>query len=239
MEPLSITIYLSSPLIFPVKTRPFPLMFDSLLIEIMSLRAGQVEYPYNEYSDDPYAPETNAAGVPLAVAGSKKKYYCASAMEIDQSAARWTSLSVAGRTDWPDEENLSRYARSLRRIEGSNLYRGALELLKGIIVPAIRFHCVGDKAVIVDLLKDLKSVGTKTSIGMGRVAKVTVRESEKDYSVFDARNYPARPIPVSEAENKNSCIWLRDHCSYKPPYWLADNKGLCWVPPIYRWLPIN
>ncbi len=234
MKPLKITILLSSPIAFPIKVKPYPLMFDSILIELMAQRAGRFDYDYNEY--DSYSPENNERGVPLAVGGTRKKFYRASAIEVPK--AEHTSLSIVSRTDWPEEQEIEKCAKWKREViyVGSGLYRNSRELMPGIIAPIVNFYCVGDKEKIEDLLSDLKAIGVKTAIGMGRVEKVVVKEIAEDYSVIDKNGNPARPIPFDEHPGRGG--WLRDYCSYKPPYWLIDNKDMCWIPPMYRWYPL-
>jgi CRISPR type IV-associated protein Csf3 len=236
MKPLKITMFLSSPLAMPVKVQPYPLMLDSIIIELMTLREGKLDYDYPE--NDPYAPENNTKGVPLAVGGKNKKFYLASAMEVEEKVPRERAfLSFVKRTDWPEDEEIEQYANWNRTniATGSGTYRNAREILPGILAPVLNFYCVGDKEAVTDILSDLTAVGVKTSIGMGKVEKVIVVESE-DHSIIDRLGNPARPIPLDE--HPGNARWLKDYCTYKPPYWLGSNKDMCWIPPIYRWYPI-
>lgn len=239
MKPLRITMFLSSPLALSLKVQPHPLMLDSILIELMALRDGKPDYDYAEL--DPYSPENNTKGVPLAVGGGKKKFYLASAMEIKKDAPSVTDrsfLSFVKRTDWVADREMEQYADWKRTniATGSGIYRNSREILPGMLVPVLNFYCVGHQEAIKDILSDLTAVGVKTSIGMGRVEKVIVVEANQDYSILDKHGKPARPIPIDEHPGEKG--WLKDYCSYKPPYWLSKNKDMCWIPPIYRWYSI-
>lgn len=235
MKPLKISMLLSTPIVFPVKVKPYPLMFDSILVRLVARRNGRYDYDSNI---DLYAPGENDK-VPLAACGNKQKFYMASAIEIPKEAAPMhTSVNIIKRVNWVEENGFESLASwNVRAIStGTGINRNYREVAPAILTPLVNFYCVGDNEKIEDLLSDLTCIGSKVSIGMGRIVKTSVSVISKDLSLIDANGYPARPIPVSEHSGGEK--WLKDYCSYKSPYWHVGNKTMCWIPPLYRWYPV-
>lgn len=97
-----------------------------------------------------------------------------------------------------------------------------------LITDQITFYCNGDKKEITRLLKHLTSIGKKTSIGSGRIRKITVNEIDEDYSFFRDEKV-MRPIPASWDVPITNGMRFEQH-TYKPPYWDKNNVTMCIVP---------
>jgi CRISPR type IV-associated protein Csf3 len=228
---------MGGPLALPARKRPYPIMLDSVVIEIMSRLNGETDDCPFSVKDSPYVPERNEAGVPLAVAGKKKKYYCASAMEISNSAEARAITMTRKTACWLEEFSGYMKNRINPHID-SGVYIPAMEMYRLIVTPYVRFYCVGDATELRGILDYLRytGLGVRRAVGLGEVLHVNIESVEKDYSVVSRDGTPARHIPVEEMPAGKG--WLKDYCSYKPPYWHEENRDMCWVPPLYRWMPV-
>lgn len=107
-------------------------------------------------------------------------------------------------------------------------YKDFMINLPVLITDKITFYCNGDKKEITRLLEHLTTIGKKTSIGSGRIHKITVNETGEDYSFFKdgeiMRNIPISiKIPIVEGMRF-------EQQPYKPPYWNKNNITMCHVP---------
>ena len=195
MKPKNIDVTFN-PIVFPVKVKPYPLMFDSILVRLVAgVMGGMITIVILTCT------RGENDEVPLAACGIKQKFYMASAIEIPKEAAPMhTSVNIIKRVNWVEENGFESLASwNVRTIStGTGINRNYREVAPAILTPLVNFYCVGDKEKIEDLLSDLTCIGSKVSIGMGRIVKTSLSVISKDLSLIDVNGYPARPIPVSE-----------------------------------------
>jgi len=227
---------MGGPLALPAKKRPYPLMLDAIVVEIVSKQNGEIDCPLTTVNS-PYDPGAENSKIPLAVAGKSKKYYKASAMEISNKAEARVIGMTRKTTCWLEEFSGYMRNRISPHIDGG-IYKPMVEMYRLISTPYVRFYCVGEIETLKEILDYLRytGIGVRRAVGLGEVLHVDVKPIEKDYSIVSRDGSPARYIPVDEMVSGQG--WLRDYCSYKPPYWNEENKDMCWVPPLYRWMPV-
>lgn len=94
-------------------------------------------------------------------------------------------------------------------------------------VSSVYFYARGDKAVIEDLLKDLKFLGKKSAIGYGTVTGFKVEVIKENKSLFLDKNTPSRPLSLKNFILDNGRI-----AYYAPriPYWDNANQEACYMP---------
>lgn len=110
-------------------------------------------------------------------------------------------------------------------------YKDFMINLPLIVTDNVTWYCNGDKKELQRLLKHIHYIGKKTSIGGGYVKKISITETEADYSFYKdgyiLKQIPGKlkvNIPVTPGSN-----WSR--CTYKPPYWDNSKVTLCRMPP--------
>ena len=97
-----------------------------------------------------------------------------------------------------------------------------------LITNKITFYCNGDKEEITRLLSYLTNIGKKTSIGSGKIRKITVNSINEDYSFFKNEKI-MRPIPATlDVPVVPGMVFEQQ--PYKPPYWDKNNVCMCIVP---------
>jgi len=97
-----------------------------------------------------------------------------------------------------------------------------------LITNKITFYCNGDKEEITRLLSYLTNIGKKTSIGSGKIRKITVNSINEDYSFFKNEKI-MRPIPATLDVPIVPGMRFEQQ-PYKPPYWDKNNVCMCIVP---------
>lgn len=109
-------------------------------------------------------------------------------------------------------------------------YKDFMINLPLIVTNNVKWYCNGNKKEIKRLLKHLQYLGKKTSIGGGYIKKITITETEADYS-FYKDGYILKQLPESIADIPVTpgSNWSR--CTYKPPYWDNSQVALCRMPP--------
>jgi len=236
MEPLVVTLTMGGPLALPARKRPYPLILDSIVVEIVAKLNGETDCPLTT-ENSPYNPETGNLKIPLAVAGKNKKYYCASVMEISNKAEARAIGLTKKTTCWLEDFSGYMVNRINPNIDGG-IYAPAVEMYRLILTPYVRFYCVGEAGALREILDCLRytGIGVRRAVGLGEVLHVDVKPISEDYGSVSRDGSPARYIPVDEMVPGQG--WLMDYCSYRPPYWNEENKDMCWVPPLYRWMPV-
>jgi hypothetical protein len=111
----------------------------------------------------------------------------------------------------------------------SGYYKDFMINMPIVITNKVTFYCNGDKQHISRLLQNLTNIGKKTSIGGGHIKKITIKETETDYS-FYKEGHCIKPIPkhLDTLPIQQGDIWKR--VTYKPPYWDSSKSELCRVP---------
>lgn len=94
-------------------------------------------------------------------------------------------------------------------------------------IKKIYFYARGRKETIDELLKDLKFIGKKTSIGFGEVEKIETEIIDNDKSVFLDKNTPSRPISLKNYKINNNRI---AYYNAKVPYWDKTTLEACYMP---------
>ena len=97
-----------------------------------------------------------------------------------------------------------------------------------LITNHITFYANADKNEIKRLLHHLTHIGKKTSIGSGKISKITITETDEDYSFFKNENI-MRAIPSSFKLPILPGMTFQK-ATYKPPYWDSTKATMCIVP---------
>lgn len=96
-------------------------------------------------------------------------------------------------------------------------YKAWFESFEAMVVDKVVYYVRGDIDVIYNLLKGLRYLGKKASIGMGKIKETIIEEIKDDYSLVQ-NNSPMRNLPSIEKYNNlnNSSKVLMP---LNPPYW--------------------
>ena len=99
--------------------------------------------------------------------------------------------------------------------------------LEALVLDSIYFYVRGNKKIIEDLLKDVKYIGKKASIGFSKVKSWSVTEIEEDKSFMLNDTTPSKPLPCNRFDVKSKKIAL-----YRPipPYYKKDGIQPCYMP---------
>lgn len=90
------------------------------------------------------------------------------------------------------------------------------------VVPVVAWFAVGDRREMLKLLRRMKSIGKKPSIGYGVVREWTVERADADLSWFapsDAGSVLMRVLPFGDWLPKNLVGFRRDFAAVVPPMW--------------------
>lgn len=99
-------------------------------------------------------------------------------------------------------------------------YRNQMSSYTAYDTKAIWFSGCGDIDKIRWLLEDLDGIGTKRSIGYGKVSRVDVHQTDADRAGLRFTDgTPARPIPIETWEGDSGIDCERALETYSPPYW--------------------
>lgn len=112
-------------------------------------------------------------------------------------------------------------------------YKAWFENFEAQIVDNVVYYVRGDIDVIHELLKGLRFLGKKASIGKGRIKKIYIDEIENDMSlVFE--NKPMRNLPlIEEYASLNSIATMM--YPINPPYWKNYRSVPCIVRDDSMW----
>ncbi len=106
-------------------------------------------------------------------------------------------------------------------------YKNEFYSIERIGVDCITYYARGNKEIIESLLKKLRFVGKKSSLGWGKVKYISIEEIQKDYSIFKD-NKLMRNIPLENSFNfKGEKVRLS---RLTHPYWSKVNLKECLVP---------
>ena len=102
------------------------------------------------------------------------------------------------------------------------------------LYPVLRWHVVGDGAMLESLLRIVHALGRGRQGGLGAVQGWRVRPAASDWSwVRDGQ--PTRPLPVASREAARAEFGPRADVArigYRAPYWHPQVSRLCAVPPL-------
>ena len=210
MEPLQITIFLSEPMVL-----------KDLSARLMTLDSLLAAARYQETGDI-------AAGDSLPLArlthpNGQWVYHASTWRALTQLNIE--PLSIYKRTS---EVALDYYGLSKTWDRGRGPTKDHELTYYQFSTPAIRFYCVGVHEEIHALLNKLHFIGTKISLGKGRIRHIEILPPDHDRSLHDG-GFVTRPIPIPLAGDWRGVQQL---VGYKAPYWHPDNQTLCLVPSV-------
>jgi hypothetical protein len=209
IEPMRVTATLSGGL--AMNHRP---MLDGVLAAV---------YAYRERLQIPRGlAELVPIRVPLAMSDCDRYAMCSEAqLEIEERELRYKQRR-------PIVEQLARFAPKARRVQitaGPNkAYRipYALNLLTG---DSLHWFALGDRAMVLALLREVFSLGKHRGSGKGLVSSWDVDECEP-WDGFPALRdgVPLRPLPHDLVRGGRL-----EYRVLAPPYWMREREELCAV----------
>lgn len=106
-------------------------------------------------------------------------------------------------------------------------YKNEFYSIERFLVDSITYYVRGDKETIERLLKKLRFIGKKSSLGWGEVKYISIEETNKDYSIFKD-NKLMRNIPLKNSFNFDSSKVSLARLTH--PYWKKEDLKECLVP---------
>lgn len=226
-----IRFHLASPLAFPSNHTLSPLMFDSLLGYAWALEQGLYKTPAEITEKNLVFPE-------LPLEKLTDRCYAASAMFIPEEATFAPDVVVRS-TNW-DKSMVQQGQGKMPYVINTGWTKGAQETLWLCATPYVDFYFRGQLEKVkkyVDIIKSIGFLGSKRSIGFGRIKSITVRPESEDWAVW-RNGYPTRPLPVKEFQAQITVTDLTiGPSTYYPPYWFVRNAELCYLPPVEQYMP--
>lgn len=91
-------------------------------------------------------------------------------------------------------------------------------------IDEIVWFCHGDRREIKKLLKNIRALGKKRSIGFGNVNDWIIEEIEKDNSIIAGSDRVLmKTVPREEAIRLKATAFQISYGGFRPPYWHPDN----------------
>lgn len=106
-------------------------------------------------------------------------------------------------------------------------YKNEFYSIERFLVDSITYYVRGNKDTIEKLLKKLRFIGKKSSLGWGEVKYISIEETQKDYSIFK-NNKLMRNIPLKNSFNFDSPKVSITRLTH--PYWSKEDLKECLVP---------
>lgn len=107
-------------------------------------------------------------------------------------------------------------------------YKDGFYSIERLGVDKIIYYIRGDMEVISELLKELRHIGKKSSLGWGAVDKIEIEKTEKDFSLLKdgelMRNLP-KNNSLGISEGKKIALFRLQH-----PYWKRTGMVECFMP---------
>lgn len=106
-------------------------------------------------------------------------------------------------------------------------YKNEFYSIERIGVDSIIYYVRGHKETIERLLKRLRFIGKKSSLGWGEIKNISIEETMQDYSIFKNKQL-MRNIPIKNSfgfESEKVNLLRLTH-----PYWSRTNLHECLVP---------
>ena len=215
MHNLKITVGLSSPVILPRYTT-----IDSILIALYFAKLRKLGKIGNDFiRTEDFIPEISKFIQVKNGALSGSIWYVGKEATVSPSNAMLVKTK--------DREHMLKYTGKIQDNDGSGeykLYRFGFEALN---IKEIYFYVWGDKEIIEDLLKNLKGIGKKNSVGFGLIDKIKVEETDEDKS-FIIKGQASRPLPCRNWNLESDRVMFYN--AY-PPYYDKKDKVPCYMPP--------
>lgn len=99
-----------------------------------------------------------------------------------------------------------------------------------LATPYLDFFVRGDRALLVDLLRDVGAVGRCRAGGLGAVLGAEISEDPEDRSLV-WRGRPQRTLPATDQEYEPGSYVVRE-AGTRAPYWHRTVRTLCVVPSL-------
>lgn len=234
MPKIKVRFHLGSPLYYNTAKKKQPLLLDSVLSYIWAAENG-----YKKTSAENIAKNLVFIELPIKRVG---KCYMASGMCLPKS--RKTKNKVAASRSVfakrsTQQVNLGKCVKSFPINGTSPSYKPVLMKSWLIHVPYIDFYAdVTDREEFERLCNQVKNygLGAKTSIGFGRVVKVSFKDYEGDMEYVTPEGIPTRPLPVADFAGKVNPSSTIGMSTYYAPYWFIRNQAACYQPPAMQYM---
>lgn len=214
-QPFKVEIKLGSPLLL---ANPY-IHGDSVLMALLMKRILGDEY-YNLPSKSPI-PVHKFLKMPLK---QTNDVYHASVSEFDTDIIKTETVYKRF-----DEEHLDKVKTRITKIRlGQGFYKNYMMKFPVIPTRKVIFYFNGSMKECENILQDLTSLGKKTDIGYGLVRKISLEETEQDYS-FVKDGKCMRPLPNKDFEFLGMPS-VSQRLAYKAPYWDKKNLAMCAAP---------
>lgn len=214
-QPFKVEIKLGSPLLL---ANPY-IHGDSVLMALLMKRILGDDY-YNLPAKNPI-PVHNILKLPLK---QTKEVYHSSVSQFDTDIIKTESVYKRF-----DEEHLDHVKSKIKRIRlGQGFFKNYMMKFPVIPTRTVTFYYNGNIKECSSILKDLTALGKKTDIGYGIVRKITIEETEKDYS-FVKDGKCMRPLPNTDFKDLGIPS-ISQRLAWKAPYWDKKNITMCAAP---------
>jgi hypothetical protein len=116
--------------------------------------------------------------------------------------------------------------------------RSRADQFESITSEGLFFYGYGDGDHCKTLIENnLFGIGQKTNQGHGQIRKVHLTPINHDFSLYNEKGEPMRPIPNQiwrQLPNRKKRYLRRDVTGWKPPYWEPSHRAECVVPALFR-----
>jgi len=215
-QSFQVEIKLGSPLLL---ANPY-IHGDSVLMALLMRRILGDEY-YNLPAKNPL-PVHNILKLPLK---QTKDVYHSSVSQFDTDIIKTETVYKRF-----DEEHLNRVRTKITKVRlGQGFYKNYMMKFPAIPTKIVKFYYNGSVKECESILCDLTSLGKKTDIGYGIVRKITIEETEQDYS-FVKDGKCMRPLPAKDFQPIYGYPSVAQRLAWKAPYWDKKNIQMCAAP---------
>lgn len=215
-HPFKVEIKLGSPLLL---ANPY-IHGDSVLMALLMRKLLGDEY-YNLPAKKPL-PVHNILKLPLK---QTKGVYHSSVSQFDTDVVKTESVYKRF-----DEEHLDHVKSKIKRIRlGQGFFKNYMMKFPVIPTRTVTFYYNGNIKECSSILEDLTALGKKTDIGYGIVRKISIEETEEDYS-FVKDGKCMRPFPAKDFKDLYGIPSVAQRLAWKAPYWDKKNITMCAAP---------
>lgn len=128
-----------------------------------------------------------------------------------------------------DEERLHHVNTKIKKVrKGQGFFKDYMIKYPVIPTRSVVFYFNGAIGECDDILKDLVSLGKKTDVGYGIVRKITLDETDEDYS-FVKDGVCMRPLPSKDFMFLGLPS-ISQRLAWRAPYWDKKNVAMCAAP---------
>lgn len=224
MRNVRVRIYLSTPCLFWQASPLAPLHLDGIIAYALLTKRGLKDSVNLVRPDLPFEVVTDSEG---------RQYHAASAMFTPKDA-QWRTECIAKSASWQD----ALYSVGIENMTYDTKRgwaRSYVESFWSLVTPYLDFYAVADMNALLSALNDFMAVsgalGSKTSIGYGKVHHIEVSIVTDNYSLYKD-GQPTRNIPVCGDINESLPVIV---AGYTFPYWHPSTQCLCYTPALTQW----